>query len=97
LLPGLPAAQLREIIQDQLYLLDIQDYQLEDLIDVPAVETYQQAEIAQDLAAAVEKVICGYGVNYGGIHGPNEWVDLASLQSVTEVYVHTIVNFLNEK
>lgn len=123
LLPGLSATQLREIIQEQLHLLDIQDYQLEDLIDVPAVETHSQAEIVQDLAAAVKKVagvnlriegsgpacdgwmfiqrgiptVCGYGVNYGGVHGPNEWVDLASLQSVTEVYAHTIVRFLNEK
>lgn len=123
LLPGLSAAQLHEIIQDQLHLLDIQDYQLEDLIDVPAVETNHQAEIVQYLAAAIKKVtgahlriegsgpacdgwmfiqhgiptVCGYGVNYGGVHGPNEWVDLTSLQSVTEVYAHTIVNFLNEK
>ena len=123
LLPGLSAAQLREIIQEQLHLLDIQDYQLEDLIDVPAVETHRQAEIVQDLAAAIKKVtgahvriegsgpacdgwmfiqhgiptVCGYGVNYGGVHDPNEWVHLTSLQTVTEVYAHTIANFLNER
>lgn len=79
-----------------MHLLDIQDYQLEDLIDVPAVETNHQAEIVQDLAAATKRVtgahlriegsgpacdgwmfiqhgiptVCGYGVNYGGVHGP---------------------------
>jgi succinyl-diaminopimelate desuccinylase len=123
LLPGLSAAQIREIIQGQLHRLDIQDYQLEDLLDVPAVETDRQAEIVQDLATAVKKVtgahlriegsgpacdgwmfiqhgiptVCGYGVNYGGVHGPNEWVDLASLQSITEVYAQVIINFLNRK
>ncbi len=123
LLPGLSAAQLREIIQEQLNLLDIQDYQLEDLIDVPAVETHCDTEIVQALATAVQKVtgtrlriegsgpacdgwmfiqhgiptVCGYGVNYGGVHGPNEWVDLASLQSITEVYAYTIMDFLKEK
>ncbi|MGH2481048.1 MAG: M20 family metallopeptidase, partial [Ktedonobacteraceae bacterium] len=115
LLPSLSAARIRELIQEQLHLLDIQDYQLEDLIDVPAVETNRQAEIVLDLATAVKQVtgahlriegsgpacdgwmfiqhgiptVCGYGVNYGGVHGPNEWVDLTSLQNVTEVYAHT--------
>jgi acetylornithine deacetylase/succinyl-diaminopimelate desuccinylase-like protein len=123
LLPGLSATQIREIIEEQLRRLDIQDYQLDDLLAVPAVETDRQEEIIQDLAAAVKTVtdvqlriegsgpacdgwmfiqhgiptICGYGVNYGGVHGPNEWVDLSSLQNVTEVYARVIVNYLNNR
>jgi succinyl-diaminopimelate desuccinylase len=123
LLPGLSAARVREIIEEQLRLLDIQDYQLDDLLAVPAVETDRQAEIIQDLATAVKTVtgtqlriegsgpacdgwmfiqhgiptVCGYGVNYGGVHGPNEWVDLSSLQSITEVYARVIVNYLNNR
>ena len=37
--------------------------------------------------------VCGYGVNYGGVHGPNEWIDLTSLQSITEVYARVIVDY----
>lgn len=35
--------------------------------------------------------VCGYGIAYGGVHRADEWVDLASLQSITEVYVRTIL------
>jgi succinyl-diaminopimelate desuccinylase len=38
--------------------------------------------------------VCGYGVACGGVHGANEWVDLESLRSITEVYAHTIVTYL---
>jgi succinyl-diaminopimelate desuccinylase len=37
--------------------------------------------------------ICGYGAEYGGVHGPDEWVDLESLHKVTEVYAHTIIRY----
>lgn len=123
LLPGLSATRVREIIEEQLQNLDVQSYQLDDLLDVPAVETERQAEVIQDLATAIQEVtgkglriegsgpacdgwmfirhgiptVCGYGVNYGGVHGPNEWVDLTSLQHVTEVYARTIIHFLNKE
>ncbi len=38
--------------------------------------------------------VCGYGVTCGGVHGADEWVDLASLHTVTEVYARTIMRYL---
>lgn len=40
--------------------------------------------------------VCGYGVACGGVHGADEWVDVASLRSVTEVYAQAIVEYLGE-
>ena len=41
--------------------------------------------------------VCGYGATYGGVHGADEWVDLESLHSTTEVYAHTILHYLENK
>jgi succinyl-diaminopimelate desuccinylase len=38
--------------------------------------------------------VCGYGVACGGVHGADEWVDIESLRSVTEVYAQTIMHYL---
>ncbi len=38
--------------------------------------------------------VCGYGVACGGVHGADEWVNLESLRNVTEVYAHTILQYL---
>jgi succinyl-diaminopimelate desuccinylase len=38
--------------------------------------------------------VCGYGATCGGVHGADEWVDVESLQKVTEVYAHTIWHYL---
>ena len=38
--------------------------------------------------------VCGFGVTCGGVHGADEWVDLASLRTVTEVYAQTIMHYL---
>lgn len=38
--------------------------------------------------------VCGYGVACGGVHGADEWVDIASLRSVTEIYAQTIMRYL---
>lgn len=38
--------------------------------------------------------IMGFGPDGGGEHGRGEWVDLASLQKVTEVYARFIVDYL---
>jgi succinyl-diaminopimelate desuccinylase len=40
--------------------------------------------------------VCGYGVTCGGAHGADEWVDLESLRSITEVYAHAILHFLRK-
>ena len=42
------------------------------------------------------ETICGYGVECGGVHGADEWVELASLQSVTEIYARTILGYLGQ-
>lgn len=42
------------------------------------------------------ETICGYGVECGGVHGADEWVGLASLQRVTEIYARTILNYLGQ-
>ena len=42
------------------------------------------------------ETICGYGVECGGVHGVDEWVGLASLQRVTEIYARTILSYLGQ-
>ena len=123
LLPGTSPEEIKRLIKEQLERFSIPNYQLEDLLVVPAAETHPQAEVVQTLAAAVEAItgtqprvegsgpacdgwmfitrgiptVCGYGATYGGVHGADEWVDLESLQSTTEVYAHTILHFLENK
>jgi succinyl-diaminopimelate desuccinylase len=38
--------------------------------------------------------VCGYGVACGGVHGADEWISLESLRRITEVYAHTILQYL---
>ena len=38
--------------------------------------------------------VCGYGVTCGNVHGADEWADLVSLRTVTEVYASTVLQFL---
>jgi succinyl-diaminopimelate desuccinylase len=40
--------------------------------------------------------VCGYGVANGGVHGADEWGDLESLHTVTEVYAHTLMRFCGD-
>lgn len=40
--------------------------------------------------------VCGYGAACGGVHGADEWVDLESVRSVTEIYAHTIMRYLEQ-
>ncbi len=42
------------------------------------------------------ETICGYGVECGGVHGADEWVGLANLQSITGMYARTILNYLGQ-
>ena len=39
--------------------------------------------------------VCGYGVAYGGVHGPDEWVDLESLRVTTEIYAQTVLRYFD--
>ena len=54
LLPGLSVDAIKNIIKDQLERLAIENYQLDDLLFVPAAETNQQTAIVQALANTVE-------------------------------------------
>ncbi len=40
--------------------------------------------------------VCGYGVECGGVHGADEWIDIESLRQVTEVYATTIRGYLGQ-
>jgi len=42
------------------------------------------------------ETICGYGVECGGVHAPDDWVGLVSLQRVTEIYARTILSYLGQ-
>lgn len=42
------------------------------------------------------ETICGYGVACGGVHSADEWIDLDSLRSVTEIYARTILRYLSQ-
>jgi acetylornithine deacetylase/succinyl-diaminopimelate desuccinylase-like protein len=42
------------------------------------------------------ETICGYGVQCGGVHSADEWIDLESLQRVTEVYARTILKYFGQ-
>ena len=42
------------------------------------------------------EIICGYGVECGGVHGADEWVRLASLQRITEMYARIILSYLGQ-
>ena len=123
LLPSTSPEEIKRLIAEQLERLSIPNYQLDDLLVVPAAETNPQAEVVRTLAAAIEAItatqprvegsgpacdgwmfitrgiptVCGYGVTYGGVHGADEWADLESLRSTTEVYAHTILHFLGKK
>ena len=122
LLPGIDGSEIRHLIEEQLEVLSIKSYHIDDLVSIPAVETDPKAEIVQALLSAIELVthmkpriegagpacdgwmfitqgiptICGYGAACGGVHGVDEWVDLESVRSVTEIYAHTIMAYLGQ-
>src|SRR6266487_639233 len=60
LLPGLSADTVKQIIKEHLASLFIQNYQLEDLITVPAAETNPQADIVRCLAKSIQAVTGTY-------------------------------------
>jgi acetylornithine deacetylase/succinyl-diaminopimelate desuccinylase-like protein len=41
--------------------------------------------------------VYGCGVECGGVHGANEWVDLASVGAVKEVYPLTLLRFCRDE
>ncbi len=120
LLPGISAEEIKQLIKDQLAMLSISKYRLDDLLVVPAVETSHESEVVQAITAAVEATtgiqprlegggptcdgwmfitrgipaVCGYGVRCGGVHGADEWVDLNSMRTITEIFAHTILHYL---
>ena len=120
LLPGIDASEIRHLIEEQLEVLSIKNFQIDDLVSLPAVQTDPNADIVQALMSAIESVthmkpriegagpacdgwmfitrgiptVCGYGAACGGVHGADEWIDLTSLRTITEVYEQTIIRYL---
>jgi len=41
------------------------------------------------------EINCGYGVECGGVRGTDEWIALASLQSVTEIDIYALYSQLS--
>ena len=56
LLPGTSPEEIKRLITEHLERLSITDYQLDDLLVVPAAETHPQVEVVQTLAAAGEAI-----------------------------------------
>jgi len=119
LLPGNSDTQIKMLMIESLQKFNIQ-YEIQDLIYVPAVEIDSHDSLIVSLQRVVKTVlgyepqpkvsgpatdgwmmvkrdiptIMGFGPDGGGEHGKGEWVDLASLQKITEVYARFIVDYL---
>lgn len=119
LLPGNSDSQVRMLIVERLQKLNL-NYEITDLMFVPAVEIDQHDPLVLSLQKVTKSVlgyvpeakisgpgtdgwmlvkrdiptIMGFGPDGGGEHGKGEWVDLESLQKITEVYARFIVDYL---
>lgn len=119
LLPGNSDAQVKILMVERLQKLGI-DYEIQDLMFVPAVELDIHDQLVITLQKTIKSVlgylpearvsgpgtdgwmlvkrdiptIMGFGPDGGGEHGRGEWVDLLSLQKITEVYARFIVDYL---
>ena len=120
LLPGNSDTQVKMLLVERLQKLGI-DYEIKDILFVPAVEIDPREQIVEILQEAAREVtgitpepkgagpgtdgwmfvkrdvptVFGYGPDGGGEHGRGEWVELASLKKVTEVYARMIIKFLS--
>lgn len=119
LLPGNSDAQVKILMVERLQKLGV-EYEIQDLMFIPAVEIDPHDPLVLTLQKTVKAVlgyvpearvsgpgtdgwmlvkrdiptIMGFGPDGGGEHGKGEWVDLASLQKITEVYARFIVDYL---
>lgn len=119
LLPGNSEAQVKLLMVERLQKLGV-NYEIQDLMFVPAVEIDQHDPLVASLQRVAKAVlgytpeakvsgpgtdgwmmvkrdiptIMGFGPDGGGEHGRGEWVDLASLKKVTEVYARFIADYL---
>ncbi len=119
LLPGNSDSQVKMLIVERLQKLNL-NYEIKDLMFVPAVEIDQHDPLVVSLQRTVKNVlgympeakvsgpgtdgwmlvkrdiptIMGFGPDGGGEHGRGEWVDLESLQKITEVYARFILDYL---
>ncbi len=120
LMPGNSDVQVKMLMIEKLQKLKI-NFEIEDLLFVPAVEIDAKEEIVNILKTQAEEVlgyeptakgvgpwndawmliqkdiptICGFGPNGGNEHGEDEYVDLRSLQKVTEIYARLIWEYLS--
>lgn len=119
LLPDNTPQQVKEIIGGKLDKTGV-DYQIQDILSVPAVKISPTEEIVELLSKHSKDIlgkqpilqgagpwndgwmfiskgipaVCGFGPDGEGIHSKNECVYLESVRKITEIYLRTIINFL---
>lgn len=60
----------------------------------PPLTVSGPSNIGNVLAAGGSQVLCGFGVRYRGLHGPDEAIDLATLAPVQAVYRALVSSYL---
>ena len=119
LMPGNSDSQVKLLIVEKLQKLSI-DYEIVDMMFVPAVEIDSKEPIVEFLQKEAKEVlgyvpetkgsgpgtdgwmlikrdvptVFGFGPDGSGEHGRGEWVELSSLEKITEIYARTIASFL---
>ncbi|KKU88644.1 MAG: Acetylornithine deacetylase [Microgenomates group bacterium GW2011_GWF2_47_9] len=119
LMPGNSDSQVKLLIVEKLQKLSI-DYEIVDMMFVPAVEIDTKEPIVEFLQKEAKEVlgyvpetkgsgpgtdgwmlikrdvptVFGFGPDGSGEHGRGEWVELSSLEKITEIYARTIASFL---
>lgn len=100
---------LRYELEDVLFVPSVEIDRKEDIVEILG----QHAKEVLGVAPKVEgsgpwgdawmfvtndiPTVSGFGPDGEGVHGVNEWVDLASLQKVTEIYARAIVDYLGTR
>jgi succinyl-diaminopimelate desuccinylase len=119
LLPNNTPQQIKEIIAEKLDKASV-NYQIQDILSVPAVEISPAEKIVGLLSKHSKDIlenqpilegagpwndgwmfisrgipaICGFGPDGEGVHSQDECVYFESLRKITEIYLRTIIDFL---
>jgi len=96
-------------IQDILFVPSVEIDQKEEIVEVvadqakkvlgkrPVIEGAGPWNDAWMLIKRDIPTICGFGPDGGGAHEADEWVDLDSLQKITEVYARVALKYLGTR
>ena len=119
LLPNSTPQQVKKIIGEKLDKASV-NYQIQDILSVPAVEISPAEKIVELLSKHSKDIlgnqpilqgagpwndgwmfiskgiptVCGFGPDGEGVHSKDEYVYLESLRKITEIYLRTIIDFL---